>query len=139
MSASEPRLAGRLRREFSEHRKFLFGLCYRMTGSAADAEDLVQDCFERALRSPPADTERSLRPWLARIAVNLSCDQLRRRKAAPYRGTWLPEPVPTESIAMAESERAPDARYDLMESATFAFLLALEALSPAQRAVLLLR
>jgi RNA polymerase sigma-70 factor (ECF subfamily) len=140
MSASEPSLAARLRREFNEHRQFLFGLCYRMTGSAADAEDLVQDTFERALRNPPQDDERSLRPWLARVAVNLSCDQLRRRKAARHRGTWLPEPVPTESLIMPGAERSgPEARYGLLESATFAFLLALETLSPAQRAVLLLR
>jgi RNA polymerase sigma factor (sigma-70 family) len=139
MSALDSRPAINLRKEFAQHRQFLFGLCYRMTGSAADAEDLVQDTFERALRNPPADGERSLRPWLARVAVNLSCDQLRRRKAAPYRGTWLPEPVPTERLELGARERGADARYDLLESATFAFLLALEALNPAQRAVLLLR
>jgi RNA polymerase sigma-70 factor, ECF subfamily len=129
-----------LRREFAAQRKFLWGLCYRMTGSAADADDVVQDAFERALRHPPEDAARSLRPWLARIAVNLCCDHLRRRKLARYRGTWLPEPVPTEELTdAAPRERGADARYDLLESATFAFLLALEALSPSQRAVLLLR
>ncbi len=132
--------AAALRREFSQHREFLWGLCYRMTGSAADADDLVQDAFERALRHPPKDAQRSLRPWLARVAINLSCDQLRRRKLAPYRGTWLPEPVPTETLRGAGEGRAgADARYDLLESTTFAFLLALEALTPSQRAVLLLR
>jgi RNA polymerase sigma-70 factor (ECF subfamily) len=133
-------LASALRRDFALHRDFLWGLCYRMTGSAADADDLVQDTFERALRAPPADRERSLRPWLARVAINLSCDHLRRRKLVPYRGTWLPEPVPTETLRGAGTEggRA-DARYELLESTTFAFLLALEALSPSQRAVLLLR
>jgi RNA polymerase sigma-70 factor (ECF subfamily) len=111
-----------------------------MTGSAADADDLVQDTFERALRNPPEDAERSLRPWLARVALNLSCDQLRRRKAAPYRGTWLPEPVETATLrAAAPAHEHADARYELLESTTFAFLLALEALSPRQRAVLLLR
>ena len=117
--------ASALRREFGLHRDFLWGLCYRMTGSAADAEDLVQDTFERALRSPPPDSERSLRPWLARVALNLSCDHLRRRKLAPYRGSWLPEPVPTESLRAVEQRGArADARYDLLESTTFAFLLA---------------
>ena len=129
-----------LRRDYALHRDFLWGLCYRMTGSAADADDIVQDTFERALRSPPADAERSLRPWLARIAINLSCDHLRRRKLTPYRGTWLPEPVPTETLRGAGDQGASaDARYELLESTTFAFLLALEALSPTQRAVLLLR
>ncbi|HMI92513.1 MAG TPA: sigma-70 family RNA polymerase sigma factor [Polyangiales bacterium] len=133
--------ASALRRDFALHRDFLWGLCYRMTGSAADAEDIVQDTFERALRNPPDDAERSLRPWLARVAINLSCDHLRRRKLVPYRGTWLPEPVPTETLRATGSEggaRA-DARYELLESTTFAFLLALEALTPSQRAVLLLR
>jgi RNA polymerase sigma-70 factor (ECF subfamily) len=140
MSASDSSYASTLRSEFGLHRQFLFGLCYRMTGSAADAEDLVQDTFERALRNPPADSARSLRPWLARVAVNLSCDQLRRRKAVPYRGTWLPEPVPTESLIDPAPQQAhAGARYELLESATYAFLLALEVLSPSQRAVLLLR
>ena len=132
-------LAAALRRDFALHRDFLWGLCYRMTGSAADAEDLVQDTFERALRHPPADAERSLRPWLARVAINLSCDHLRRRKAVPYRGTWLPEPVPTERLRASGEDARADARYELLESTTFAFLYALEKLSPAQRAVLLLR
>jgi RNA polymerase sigma-70 factor (ECF subfamily) len=133
-------LRAALRRDFALHRDFLWGLCYRMTGSAADADDLVQDAFERALRSPPEDAERSLRPWLARVVLNLSCDHLRRRKAAPYRGTWLPEPVATETLrAVAPAHEHADARYELLESTTFAFLLALEALSPTQRAVLLLR
>jgi RNA polymerase sigma-70 factor (ECF subfamily) len=129
-----------LRREFALHNKFLWGLCYRMTGSACDADDLVQDTFERALRSPPADLEAGLRPWLSRIAVNLSCDQLRRRKLLRYRGTWLPEPVPTdELVGAAPAQRSAEARIGMTESVTFAFLIALERLSPAQRAVLLLR
>jgi RNA polymerase sigma-70 factor (ECF subfamily) len=140
MTTPAPSLDGALRRDFAAHREFLWGLCYRMTGSAADAEDLVQDTFERALRHPPTDGESSLRPWLARVAINLSCDHLRKRKRTPYRGTWLPEPVPTETLlAAAPAQPGPEVRYDLLESATFAFLLALEALSPSQRAVLLLR
>lgn len=132
-------LSAALRRDFALHREFLWGLCYRMTGSAADAEDLVQDTFERALRTPPADAQSSLRPWLSRVALNLSCDHLRRRKLQPYRGTWLPEPVHTERLHAAEAQGSADCRYELLESTTFAFLLALEALSPKERAVLLLR
>lgn len=132
----EPELTAALRGAFAVHREFLWGLCYRMTGSAADAEDLVQDTFERALRHPPAQVD-GLRPWLARVAVNLSCDHLRRRKLQPYRGTFLPEPVPTSRLRLVSAET--DARYELLESTTFAFLLALEALRPKERAVLLLR
>jgi RNA polymerase sigma-70 factor (ECF subfamily) len=124
----------------------LWGLCYRMTGNAADADDLVQETFVKAIESPPRNTEAPLRPWLIRVAMNLSRDYLRRRRRRSYVGQWLPSPVPTddgESPASYEppapSEDSPAARYELLESISFAFLLALEALTPSQRAVLLLR
>jgi RNA polymerase sigma-70 factor, ECF subfamily len=72
------------------------------------------------------------------VAINLSCDHLRRRKLQPYRGTFLPEPVPSARLQSTEATAA-DARYELLESSTFAFLVALEALRPKERAVLLLR
>jgi RNA polymerase sigma-70 factor (ECF subfamily) len=136
----ESELAAALRGAFALHREFLWGLCYRMTGSAADAEDLVQDTFERALQHPPAEIA-GMRPWLSRVAINLSCDHLRRRKLQAYRGTFLPEPVSTERLRGLGSRpsAASDVRYELLESSTFAFLLALEALRPKERAVLLLR
>jgi len=120
------------------HRGALFGLCYRMTGSAADAEDLVQETFRKALERPPPDLERDLRPWLLRVATNLCIDKLRRRQRDRYFGPWLPEPVDTERV-VASLEPGPEARYDLVESATSAFLVALEALDPKQRAVVVLR
>jgi RNA polymerase sigma-70 factor (ECF subfamily) len=128
-----------------EHRHFLWGLCYRMTGNAADAEDIVQDTFARALEKPPANTRAPWRPWLAKVAMNLSRDRLRRRRRQQYFGPWLPSPVIADDhdqLAIdpaAASEHSPVARYELMESITLAFLVALEALTPAQRAVLLLR
>lgn len=123
-----------------EHERFLWSLCYRMTGSASDADDLVQDTFARALERPPRDLESPLRPWLTRVAVNLARDALRRRKRAPYEGPWLPAPVETgEDVVAVEEPRHAEGRYDLLESVSFAFLLALEALNPKQRAVLLLR
>ena len=130
---------------FDEHRRFLWGLCYRMTGSAADAEDIVQDTFVKALEKPPADTRAPWRPWLAKVAMNLSRDRLRRRRRREYVGPWLPSPVVTENDEQLTidqtitSDNSPLAHYDLMESITLAFLLAMEALTPAQRAVLLLR
>ncbi|MEX2208704.1 MAG: sigma-70 family RNA polymerase sigma factor [Myxococcota bacterium] len=133
-----------LARVFHEQRRFLFGLCYRMTGSAADADDLVQETFARALASPPARTHEPWRPWLVRVAVNLSRDELRRRKRRAYKGPWLPEPVDDAQVFEARHEPAHEpastaGRYELVESVSFAFLLALEALTPVQRAVLLLR
>ena len=74
------------------HRALLWKVCYRMTGSAADADDLVQETFARALERPPADQGRELRPWLLRVAINLSRDQLRARKRRGYAGSWLPSP-----------------------------------------------
>ena len=130
---------------YDEDKRFLWGLCYRMTGSAADADDIVQDTFVRALEKPPTNMKAPLRPWLAKVALNLSRDQLRRRRRREYFGPWLPSPVMTEGDGPLQvdeptaREMSPLARYDLVESVTFAFLLALEALTPAQRAVLLLR
>ncbi len=71
------------------------GLCYRMTGDAADAEDLVQETFARAVTSPPARTDEPWRPWLVRVAVNLARDRLRRRRRKGYTGPWLPSPIET--------------------------------------------
>jgi len=130
---------------YEADRRLLWGLCYRMTGNAADAEDLVQETFVRALEKPPRRSHEPLRPWLVRVAMNLSRDHLRKRKVRGYTGEWLPSPVSTdeESLASYEppapSSDSPAMRYDMVESVSFAFLLALEALTPSQRAVLILR
>jgi RNA polymerase sigma-70 factor, ECF subfamily len=125
------------------HRRFVWGLLYRLTGSAADADDLVQETFLRALERPPQRLDDPWRPWLVRVAVNLGRDHLRRRRRRGYVGPWLPSPVDTDDLIEAAAGSDPDAsverRYDLRESASFAFLVALERLSPQQRAVLLLR
>jgi RNA polymerase sigma-70 factor, ECF subfamily len=128
---------------YREHGRYLWGLCYRMTGSAAEADDLVQDTFLRAVERPPPRTDEPWRPWLVRVAMNLGRDALRRRRRRAYVGPWLPSPIETDdppSVEIeAEGARGTEARYDLIESVSFAFLLALEALTPKQRAVLVLR
>ncbi len=127
---------------FREHERYLWGLCYRLTGSAAEADDLVQDTFVRALERPPARVDAPIRPWLVRVALNLGKDALRRRRRRAYAGPWLPSPVETEEALPSveiEGSAGTEARYDLLESVSFAFLVALEALTPQQRAVLLLR
>lgn len=121
---------------FAQHRTFLWKLCYRMTGCAADADDLVQDTFERFLERPPEDQTRDVKPWLVQVAVNLSRDKLRERKRRGYVGPWLPSPIETQDY---DRRVQPEARYSELESVTAAFLVALEALSSSQRAVLLLR
>jgi RNA polymerase sigma-70 factor (ECF subfamily) len=129
---------------YAEHQRFLWGLCYRMTGCAADAEDVVQETFIRALEHAPAGDGASWRPWLVHVAMNLSRDLLRRRKRRGYVGPWLPSPIETgdeEALPAYEAvdgQFTTEGRYDLLESVSFAFLLALEALTPRQRAVLLL-
>ncbi|HYM24800.1 MAG TPA: sigma-70 family RNA polymerase sigma factor [Vicinamibacterales bacterium] len=131
---------------YAEHRQFLWALCYRMTGNAADADDAVQDTFVRALQHPPRRTETPLRPWLVRVALNLSRDLLRKRRRRDYVGPWLPSPIETGEDADPPSHEPStdgattlEGRYDLLESVSFAFLLAIETLTPTQRAVLLLR
>lgn len=116
--------------ESEQHRDWLWGLAYRMTGVAADADEIVQDTFVRALERPP-DPGRPLRPWLTTVTLNLARDRLRRRRRQRYPGPWLPSPVPDEALA--------DTRIMSRESATYAYLLSLEVLTPNQRAVLLLR
>jgi RNA polymerase sigma factor (sigma-70 family) len=126
---------------FGADRAFLWGLCYRLTGSAADADDLVQETFLRAVERPPPRTDAPWRPWLVRVALNLGRDSLRRRRRRPYVGPWLPSPIETADEASPPSveARTTEGRYELLETVSYAFLLALEALTPLQRAVLLLR
>lgn len=117
------------------HRPILEALAYRMLGSAAEAEDVVQDAFVRALTHLP-DDDRPVRPWLVRVACNLARDRLRKRKVRAYRGPWLPEPMdapPTDPAA------DPETHLRLTQTATLAWLVAAEALTPEQRAVVLLR
>lgn len=127
---------------FRAHERYLWAICYRMTGTANDAEDLVQDTFARAIERPPARTDLDWRPWLVRVAMNLSRDLLRKRKVRGYTGPWLPSPVElsaNDASPLGIESPSPDARYDLLESVSFAFLLALEELTAKQRAVLVLR
>jgi RNA polymerase sigma-70 factor (ECF subfamily) len=120
---------------FAEQRARLFGLAYRLTGSAEDAEDAVQEAFVRLLEGGASLAAGERAFWLVRVTTNLAIDALRRRKRRTYVGPWLPAPVD----ATSDIDESADARYDRLESTTFAFLIALEALGPRQRAVLLLR
>ncbi|CAN5146305.1 RNA polymerase sigma-70 factor [soil metagenome] len=115
---------------FEEHRRLLFGIAYRMLGSVADAEDVVQDAWLRweAVTDPVANPKA----YLARTVTNLALNQLRAESARreQYVGPWLPEPLVTASDASADVE--------LTESITLAMLVVLETLSPLERAVFVL-
>src|SRR5215472_3816913 len=119
---------------YREHASTIRALVYRMTGSSADAEEIAQEAFTRALDAPPGTVPG--RAWLLAVAANLARDRLRRRKRAAYVGSWLPEAIEAEAEPGTSD---PERRYGLRESASFAFLLALEPLTSRQRAVLLLR
>ncbi|HET6316585.1 MAG TPA: RNA polymerase sigma-70 factor [Chloroflexota bacterium] len=119
---------------FEEQRSYLFSIAYRLLGSVGDAEDAVQDTFVRWQREPRRDVQ-SPRAFLATIVVRLCMDQLRsaRARREVYVGPWLPEPlVTTDRADLTET-------VVLRESLSFAFLLLLEALSPLERAVFVLR
>jgi RNA polymerase sigma-70 factor (ECF subfamily) len=142
-AAETPKRARALEALYAAQRGSLFGLAYRLTGSVEDAEDAVQEAFARlaaaGLEAPNAELGR----WLARVTTNLGIDALRRRRRRAYAGPWLPAPLETpepDPLERLVSEAPdPEQRYGIAESASYAFLLALEALSPRQRAALLLR
>lgn len=128
--------AALLTEAFEAHRRLLWSLSYRMTGSPADAEDVVQETYLRALERPPRDETAPLKPWLVAVAANLAKDLLRRRRSQAYPGIWLPGPAPLEEELPVAP---PQEGFDLLESGSYAFLVALEKLTPQQRAVFLLR
>jgi RNA polymerase sigma-70 factor (ECF subfamily) len=124
--------------DFEEQRPLLFGVAYRMLGSATEAEDIVQEAY---LRSRAADLSavRSLRAYLTTIVTRLCLDQLKSAHARreQYIGPWLPEPIAVTTAATAMS--SPERVIQAQESISFAFLVLLERLAPIERAVFLLR
>jgi len=118
---------------FTETRPLLFSIAYRMLGSVADAEDIVQDAYLRWQRTPDLEV-REPRAYLTTVVTRLAINELKsaRVQRETYVGPWLPEPLVTE--------HAPDssASVELAESLSMAFLVMLERLSPIERAVLLL-
>lgn len=117
--------------QFEGERPLLFALAYRMLGSRAEAEDIVQESYLRWADAGDADV-RSPRAFLTTIVTRLCLNQLdsARSKRETYTGPWLPEPILTTGIQDPAV---------LADSLSFAFLVMLEALSPLERAVFLLR
>jgi RNA polymerase sigma-70 factor (TIGR02957 family) len=113
-----------------------FAIAYRMLGSVAEAEDVVQEALLR-LHTTLESGERieSPRAYVATVATRLAIDQLRsaRVRRESYVGEWLPEPL------VADSTDDPARHAELADSLSLAFLVLLESLSPEQRAALLLR
>lgn len=120
-------------------RRQLINLAYRLLGSLADAEDVVQETYARWYAQAPAARDAIDNPgaWLTRVAGRICLDQLKsaRARRERYVGEWLPEPVPSPSSAAPED---PADRITLDESVSMAFLVVLEEMTPAERVAFVL-
>jgi RNA polymerase sigma-70 factor (ECF subfamily) len=118
---------------FNQHRSMLFAVAYRMLGSSADAEDLLQETFIRWQQTEiKVESPRAL---LVTIITRLCINYLQsaRFTREQYFGQWLPEPLVTDP------RQNPSISFEVDESLSLAFLLLLERLTPVERAVLVLR
>jgi RNA polymerase sigma-70 factor, ECF subfamily len=156
LDAARSHDAAAFERLVEPHRAALQAHCYRMLGSAADAEDAVQETLLRAWKGLPGFEGRSsLRGWLYRIATNVSLKAIERRPArvlpVDYGPPGDPHDPPREPLVeqvwvdaypdeqVGDGVPSPEARYELRESVELAFIAALQHLPERQRAVLLLR
>ncbi len=116
---------------FEALRGRLFGLAYRMLGSRADAEDMVQEAYVRWHQAAQESIENP-EAWLVTATTRLAIDRLRRLKTEreAYVGPWLPEPIVTDD--------PPDRHLELADDLSIAFLAVLERLAPEERAAFLL-
>src|SRR2546427_3555521 len=119
---------------FDQYRSLLFSVAYRMLGSVADAEDMLQETFIRWQQAADDDI-RSPRAFLVTIISRLCINHLQsaRVQREEYVGQWLPEPLVTDS------GNDPPGIIRVDESLSMAFLILLERLTPVERAVFLLR
>ncbi|WP_219825726.1 RNA polymerase sigma-70 factor [Nonomuraea typhae] len=117
---------------FVSHRNLLFTVAYEMLGSAADAEDVLQETWLRWVEVDLGQVS-DRRAYLVRITTRQSLNRLRamKRRKETYVGSWLPEPLLTTPDVAEDAE--------LAESVSMALMLVLESLSPTERAVFVLR
>ena len=123
----------RLVEEFEVARPMLTGLAYRIVGSTAEAEDIVQDTFLSWMKADRAAIDRP-ESWLTTVCTRKAVDVLKsaRRARTTYVGAWLPEPIHTQVLD------TPETSAELSQSLTTAFLVVLERLAPKERAAFLL-
>jgi len=136
---------------FATHRARLFGIAYRMLGSRAEAEDVVQEAYVRWHQSGEAKERADIRTpeaWLVTVTTRLAIDRLRELKAEreSYPGAWLPEPLVAPLGALGEDAQpepvethTPESVLEFSSDVSTAFLLVLERLGPEERAAFLLR
>ncbi len=132
MSTAGPENLGDATAAFVAHRNLLFTVAYEMLGSAADAEDVLQETWLR-WADVEVDEVRDPRAYLVRITTRLSLNRIRSlaRRRETYVGPWLPEPLLTSPDVAEDVE--------LADSVSTAMLLVLETLTPTERAVFVLR
>lgn len=120
---------------FERHRARAFQVAYRISGSVADAEDIVQEAWLRWQAVPRHDISNP-EAWIVTTVARLGIDQLRsaRARRETYVGPWLPEPI----LEFSESEPTPEDRLSLADDISMALLHMLERLSPEERAAFLL-
>ncbi|GAA5786836.1 RNA polymerase subunit sigma-24 [Chitiniphilus shinanonensis] len=124
-------------RQFETHRPRLFALAYRMLGTRAEAEDVVQDVYLRWHDAAPAALD-SAEAWLVTVTTRAAIDRLRaaQRERAHYVGPWLAEPIALD--ALPGSQPGPDQQYEFAQDVSVAFLAVLERLGVEERAAFLL-
>lgn len=129
-------LSERARRYDREHARSLRALAYRMLGSRAEAEDIVQEAWLRWAQVDESAVEHA-GAYLSRLVTNLCLDKLRSAaaKREQYVGVWLPEPLLEEDAGWSPG---PESQAEFAQDVSVAFLLALERLSPLERAAFIL-
>jgi RNA polymerase sigma-70 factor (ECF subfamily) len=129
-------LADRALRYDRDHARSLRALAYRMLGSRSEAEDIVQEAWLRWAQVEESAVQHAA-AYLSRLVTNLCLDKLRSAaaKRERYVGVWLPEPLLDEDAGWSPG---PEARAEFAQDVSVAFMLALERLSPLERAVFLL-
>jgi RNA polymerase sigma-70 factor, ECF subfamily len=118
---------------FKRHRARLFGIAYRMLGTHAEAEDILQEAYLR-WHQAAAESVETPEAWLVTVVTRLSIDRLRKasKERETYIGPWLPEPLAVSDAPSPEEE------LELASNLSLAFMVLLERLSPLERAAFLL-
>jgi RNA polymerase sigma-70 factor, ECF subfamily len=118
---------------FQEHRSRLYGIAYRMLGTKADADDMLQDAYVR-WHDSDVESIRNPEAWLVTTVTRLCIDRLRiaRIERESYKGPWLPEPI------LSAPATTPESQLELASDLSIALLVVLERLAPQERAAFLL-
>jgi RNA polymerase sigma-70 factor, ECF subfamily len=123
---------------FAAEQRRLTGIAYRITGSLADAEDVVQEAWLRFSKASASETIERPAAWLTTVVARIALDHLKaaRREREVYVGPWLPEPIASDPLTLTRP--GPEEMAELASSLTLGFLHVLETLNPVERVVFIL-